>query len=144
MSKHSDDGSARASTGNAANKTPTNGGLDPARLATVREVLRQKRAELVEQQATQLSALYTPDKHHLADLDEMASDTLDTDSVCALMDLSASTLADIDAAFVKLDEGSYGVCELCGDPIHPDRLEVLPFAMLCVNCQRKRELGQDA
>jgi len=51
----------------------------------------------------------------LADLDEMASDTLDTDSVCALMDLSASTIADIDAALIKLDEGSYGVCELCGD-----------------------------
>ena len=110
----------------------------------MRDALRQKRSELVEQQATQLSALYAPDKHHLADLDEMASDTLDTDSLCALMDLSASTLADVDAALIKLDEGSYGVCELCGDPIHPDRLEVLPFATLCVGCQRKKELGQTA
>ena len=141
MSKHSDDGSARTSKGN--DKTSTNGGMDAARIAAVRDALRQKRSELMEQQATQLSALYAPDKHHLADLDEMASDTLDTDSVCALMDLSASTIADIDAALIKLDEGSYGVCELCGDRIHPDRLEVLPFATLCVNCQRKRELGQD-
>jgi DnaK suppressor protein len=143
MSKHFDDGSHRGAAGKAG-KASTNGGLDPTRVAAVREALRQKRSELVEQQATQLSALYAPDKHHLADLDEMASDTLDTDSVCALMDLSASTLADIDAALLKLDEGSYGVCELCGDAIHPDRLEVLPFATLCVKCQRKKELGQGA
>jgi DnaK suppressor protein len=140
MSTDSDDGLTPAVTGGA--RKATNGGLDPERLQAVREALRQKRSELVEQQATQLSALHAPDKHHLADLEEMASDTLDTDSLCALMDLSTSTLADIDAALLKIDEGTYGACELCGDAIHPDRLEVLPFAALCVACQRKKEAGE--
>jgi DnaK suppressor protein len=118
---------------------PQNGGIEPERLEAIRETLRQKRSELVDHQATQLSALHTPDKHHLADLEEMASDTVDTDSLCTLVEINASTLAEIDTALLKIDEGTYGICELCEKPIHPDRLEVLPFASLCVKCQTSKE-----
>ena len=127
MSKSSDESSS------------PNGGIGPERLEAIRESLRQKRSELVDQQAVQLSALHAPDKHHLADLEEMASDTVDTDSLCALVDINSSTLAEIDTALVKIDEGTYGICELCEKPIHPDRLEVLPFASLCVKCQTSKE-----
>ena len=39
----------------------------------------------------------------------------------------------------KADEGSYGVCDGCGGPIAPERLEVMPSAILCIECKRKRE-----
>ena len=131
MSKSTEPSSSESSS--------SNGGIEPERLEAIREVLRQKRSELVDQQAVQLSALYAPDKHHLADLEEMASDTVDTDSLCTLVDINSSTLAEIDAALLRIDEGTYGVCELCEKPIHPDRLEVLPFASLCVKCQASKE-----
>lgn len=111
------------------------------RLEAVRQALIRKRLELIEQQATQLSALNSPERHHLADLEEM-SDIADIDSVCAIVDISTSTLVDVDAALEKIAEGTYGICEQCGKGIHPDRLEVLPFAALCVKCQRKREERQ--
>ncbi len=42
------------------------------------------------------------------------------------------TLADVVRAEEKLAEGSYGVCDVCGNPIPPARLEALPWAALCV------------
>lgn len=42
-------------------------------------------------------------------------------------------------AMEKADEGSYGVCDDCGGPIAPERLEVMPSAILCIECKRKRE-----
>lgn len=42
------------------------------------------------------------------------------------------TLADVKRALEKLDEGSYGTCDVCGEPIGDERLEALPWAVLCV------------
>ncbi len=41
------------------------------------------------------------------------------------------------AALAKLDQGTYGLCEHCGRPIHPDRMAALPEARLCINCARE-------
>ncbi|HUR86012.1 MAG TPA: TraR/DksA C4-type zinc finger protein [Solirubrobacteraceae bacterium] len=43
-------------------------------------------------------------------------------------------LARIERALEKLDEGSYGVCDACGEPIAPGRLEAMPDSVLCVEC----------
>jgi DnaK suppressor protein len=50
----------------------------------------------------------------------------------------ASTLADVDRAIAKLDEGTYGICDSCGAPIPAERLEAIPSAVLCVRCASKR------
>jgi DnaK suppressor protein len=116
-----------------------NGKLSQAELEEIRQALLNKRRELTRYQATQLSELRSPEKHHLADLEEMASDTMDTDSLCEIMDIGSNTLEQIDAALEKLDDGTYGICESCDKPIPHARLEALPFAGLCVNCQREKE-----
>jgi len=43
-------------------------------------------------------------------------------------------LADVNRALVKLDEGTYGVCDSCGEAIVKGRLEVRPWSTRCVNC----------
>jgi DnaK suppressor protein len=45
-----------------------------------------------------------------------------------------SGLARTERALAKLDEGTYGICDGCGEPIAPARLEAMPDAMLCVAC----------
>lgn len=46
-----------------------------------------------------------------------------------------ATVAEIDRALAKIDDGTYGVCEQCGQPIPEARLEALPYAALCVACK---------
>jgi DnaK suppressor protein len=43
-------------------------------------------------------------------------------------------LARTERALAKLDEGSYGICDACGEPIAPARLEAMPDSVLCVAC----------
>jgi DnaK suppressor protein len=45
----------------------------------------------------------------------------------------------LEDALERLKEGNYGVCESCGQPIAPERLEILPRTQLCVNCARETE-----
>ena len=52
--------------------------------------------------------------------------------------LSAQAMAaveDIDKALIKIDAGTYGICERCGQPIPKERLKALPYAALCVACK---------
>ena len=48
-----------------------------------------------------------------------------------------SNLGDVDRALAKMDAGTYGTCERCGKPIGPERLEALPWAVLCIDCKQK-------
>lgn len=43
-------------------------------------------------------------------------------------------LDDVDRALAKLDEGTYGLCESCGEPIGEARLEAMPATRYCINC----------
>ncbi len=54
----------------------------------------------------------------------------------ALRDRNDRHLAEVEAAIVRLDDGSYGTCVRCGRPIAPDRLDALPWAAQCIECQR--------
>jgi len=56
-----------------------------------------------------------------------------------VMDHHAHILAQIDIALKKLDEGTYGRCEICEEAIPPARLRALPFAIRCTRCQEAWE-----
>jgi DnaK suppressor protein len=45
----------------------------------------------------------------------------------------------VNRALTKMELGTYGVCERCGNPIGPERLDALPWAILCIDCKRKGE-----
>jgi RNA polymerase-binding transcription factor DksA len=48
-------------------------------------------------------------------------------------------LAQAEHALVRLDDGSYGICESCGNPIGKLRLQAFPRATLCVTCKQREE-----
>ena len=52
----------------------------------------------------------------------------------ALVSQAQSSLVEIDAAIARLDDGTYGVCERCGEPIGTGRLEARPLARRCISC----------
>ncbi|WP_420714060.1 TraR/DksA family transcriptional regulator [Gordonia sp. SL306] len=54
--------------------------------------------------------------------------------IVAQLDRSRVRLDEIDAAFGRLDHGTYGRCESCGESIGPERLDALPAARHCIDC----------
>jgi len=74
--------------------------------------------------------------NHLADT---ATETYDRELDYTLEENSEHVLAEIDAALVRIDDGTYGTCTNCQKQIPEERLEALPWATLCIDCQRDRE-----
>jgi RNA polymerase-binding protein DksA len=77
----------------------------------------------------------TSDNH----LGETASATLHREIDYTLGENSGQVLAEIDAALRRIDEGTYGTCQACGREIPAERLEVHPWASLCIEDARKAE-----
>ena len=69
---------------------------------------------------------------------EGTSMAVDRLSQVAVHDGLQSTLADVERALAKLAEGTYGLCDRCGQPVGEGRLEALPWATLCVRDAGKR------
>lgn len=57
----------------------------------------------------------------------------------ALLERLKGRAASLERALSEMGEGTYGVCEQCGRPIHPDRLAVLPDTRVCIRCARSDE-----
>ena len=56
--------------------------------------------------------------------------------VAALRDSAVAHVREVDAALERLEAGTYGRCEQCGDAIAPDRLAALPASRTCIGCAR--------
>ncbi|HVR75558.1 MAG TPA: TraR/DksA C4-type zinc finger protein [Planctomycetota bacterium] len=106
------------------------------RIRTLLSEMKHRTESLVQREASELRTL---EKRHRADLEEMASDTHETDSHCHIMDIENIKIAEIDAALVKIENGTYGVCEDCSQEIPFVRLEALPFATQCIACKSRAE-----
>jgi RNA polymerase-binding protein DksA len=74
-------------------------------------------------------------------LGDVATATFDREMASTLEENSTHVLAEINAALARIDNGTYGVCQRCGNPIVEERLEALPWATLCIECKRKQERG---
>jgi DnaK suppressor protein len=64
-----------------------------------------------------------------------ASQVFEQQRDLALRDSAEQHLAAVDAAIARLDDGTFGTCLRCGRPIAPERLEALPWAAHCIDCQ---------
>jgi len=67
------------------------------------------------------------------------SDAYERNLTLGLMEHDSRTLRQIDTALSHMEEGTYGLCAECDEPIPLARLEALPFATTCVPCQQKQE-----
>ena len=65
-----------------------------------------------------------------------ASQVFEQQRDLALRDHNAQHLEAVLAALDRLDDGTYGACLRCGRPIAPERLDALPWAAHCIDCQR--------
>jgi RNA polymerase-binding protein DksA len=74
--------------------------------------------------------------NHLGDT---ATETYDRELDYSLEENSERLLGEIGAALKRIEEGTYGACTNCGKQIPEERLEALPWATSCIDCQREQE-----
>jgi DnaK suppressor protein len=108
-------------------------------LAATKAALLAKLAE-IEGAATGRDELVVQTSPDEIDMIRMA---VDRDLVVQQINQSDRVLRDVHAAIEALKRGEYGVCADCEEPISTRRLEVLPWAQLCVRCQDARERQGD-
>jgi len=70
--------------------------------------------------------------------EEEATEALELEKRLTLEKRTRDQLADIEHALHKFEEGTYGLCDSCGQPIDPARLEALPQATLCLSCKARQ------
>jgi DnaK suppressor protein len=70
---------------------------------------------------------------------DAGSDAYDRDFALSLLSQEQDALYEIDEALKRIEQGTYGICELCNKPILHARLEAIPFARFTVDCQSQLE-----
>lgn len=73
---------------------------------------------------------------------DAGSDAYDRDFALSMLSKEQGSLYEIDEAIKRIEDGSYGICEICEKPIKHDRLEALPFTRYTVDCQAELEKRQ--
>ena len=103
------------------------------RLANLRDGFDDEGLDQTETESVgELSAV----DQHPADL---GTETFEREKDVSILEQLEVELADVEHALRRLDEGSYGTCEIDGKPIPDDRLEAMPAARLCLEHQAEAE-----
>jgi len=103
-----------------------------ARLSGAVEFLERDNAGSLEDELGEIGAA------GVDNLGATATATFDRELESGLEEGAQQTLGDVELALRKLDDGSYGVCEICGEPIGAARLSAIPWARLCIADQRRQ------
>ncbi len=73
------------------------------------------------------------------DLADIASNDIDVRTLEAISSQDTLRLSKVESALIRLENGKYGVCARCSKKISLNRLEAIPYAVLCINCKSDSE-----
>ena len=113
--------------------------MDATEHGRYRAALEIEHARLLEEIG---EAIEAPDQMTYGSQAAAASQVFEQQRDLALRDRAVQHLALVDAAIARLDDGTYGTCVRCGKPIPEGRLEALPWAAHCIECQTAIDQGQ--
>jgi RNA polymerase-binding transcription factor len=106
-----------------------------------RRLLEDKKASLSSDLAKTRSAEEETTEEATQDIADKAVSSYTREFLYSLTDGERSTLLQIDDAIVRIDDGTYGMCINCGQPMAEKRLTAVPWAPYCVECQELAEKG---
>jgi DnaK suppressor protein len=111
------------------------------RFDALRARLQTQRDEIVSMYKQDLRAGQESTDDGTEDIVDRANNAYNRELMFSLSDAERSTLLQIENALRRMDEGGYGRCANCGQNIAVPRLEALPWARFCVDCQELAEKG---
>lgn len=112
---------------------------DDERVSVIRGELERHRVELRRELDAQGADPDTDDVTFVDDhgFSDRSHSTEERSRLISVVRALRSNLRDVDRALIKIRAGAYGSCERCGRIIDPERLEAIPWALLCIECKRK-------
>jgi DnaK suppressor protein len=108
-------------------------------LKKFQELLEEKRKGVLERARQMLSEGMVLDANDLPDEMDLASSEYIQSFEFRLRGREKSLLSKLDLALKKIDDGTFGICESCDEPIGKKRLEARPETSLCIKCKEDQE-----
>jgi DnaK suppressor protein len=113
--------------------------LDEATLTTLKEELLRKRGEIIALSTGTRPLPASADiNSRQGDLADQASGNNEVHIQLKLKQTDAKILQAIEGALQRIEEGTYGVCRDCGEPIAAARLNAIPWTRVCIGCKEKQ------
>jgi RNA polymerase-binding transcription factor len=106
-----------------------------------RRLLEQKKTSLSSDLAKTRNAEEETTEESTQDIADKAVSSYTREFLYSLSDADRNTLLQIDQSLGRIELGTYGQCRNCGAPISEKRLNAVPWAQLCVDCQELSEKG---
>ncbi len=103
-----------------------------------RKILSQRLNELMEEADKTINEIADL-KEESPDFIDQASVESDIDFVLRIRERENKLIGKINDALERIDQGTFGVCEVCGNGISEERLEARPVTTLCITCKKKQE-----
>ncbi|MBI2712509.1 MAG: TraR/DksA C4-type zinc finger protein [Bdellovibrio sp.] len=113
--------------------------MDAKTVTRFRKLLLEEKQRIINnsKNALQNELALSPDD--LPDETDLAASEINQNLVFKLRDRERQLLSKIDEALARMDEGTFGTCEDCEEPIEPRRLEARPVSTLCIACKERQE-----
>jgi len=115
--------------------------LSPKKLQNFRNLLDGKLGELLSEATKTVSGM-TSYEETFADPTDRATLESDRNFTLRIRDRERKLIAKIKEALERIENGTYGICELCGEEISEARLKARPVTTLCIDCKTKQEVDE--
>ena len=113
--------------------------MDAKLLAKYKKLLLEEKQRILNNSKNALKSELVLSPDDLPDETDLAASEINQNLIFKLRDRERQLLAKIDEALGRMDEGSFGICQDCEEPIEPRRLEARPVSTLCIACKEKQE-----
>lgn len=115
--------------------------LTDADIEKLKDQLLKKRREVASLYQLDVRAGQESTDDNADDFADRANNSYNRETMFALSDNERSLVLAIDDALKRIDTGAYGYCTHCGNQIGIERLNAIPWARYCIDCQEKFERG---
>lgn len=113
--------------------------MDGKTLARFRKMLLEEKQRLLNNSKNTVKNELALSPDDLPDETDLAANEVNQNLVFRLRDRERQLLGKIEEALARMDEGTFGLCEDCEEPIEIKRLEVRPVSTHCVACKERHE-----
>lgn len=109
-----------------------------------RELLYRQLRDLLEQADGTVSGLLQESGGQMPDITDRAAFESQLNFLLRIRDRESKLIKKIVEAIERLDDGTFGICEACGEEISPERLKARPMTTYCIDCKTRQERYEKA